>query len=231
MASKIKIRRDTAANWAFVNPTLSAGEPALEIDTGKTKYGDGVNAWNNLPYTSFTDSINVVGGIASVTSLNVSGISTLGNVRISAGIVSATSGEVVYYGNGSYLTGIGVSSQTYNTGVTTYSSQVAITTYNAISSRIFEHYGNLNLSSWVGNIENLNLQNNQGTLVRIIATSGAVVDSSLSGVQIDGTTSGVVSYGFPMKINKNKTGILQIFVIKGPSGANYEVYGENAILF
>ena len=49
---------------------------------------------------------NVIGGIASVTSLSVSGISTLGTVEISSGIITATVGVVTYYGDGSKLTGI-----------------------------------------------------------------------------------------------------------------------------
>lgn len=39
--SKIQLRRDTAANWSTYNPTLSAGEPGFETDTGKLKIGDG----------------------------------------------------------------------------------------------------------------------------------------------------------------------------------------------
>jgi hypothetical protein len=51
-------------------------------------------------------STDVIGGIASVSSLYVSGISTLGTVLVSSGIVSATTGVVTYYGDGSKLTGI-----------------------------------------------------------------------------------------------------------------------------
>jgi len=51
MASKIQLRRDNAANWTSTNPILAQGEPGLEIDTGKIKYGDGVNTWNNLSYS------------------------------------------------------------------------------------------------------------------------------------------------------------------------------------
>jgi hypothetical protein len=40
MASLIKLRRDTAANWTSVNPTLASGEPGLETDTLKIKYGN-----------------------------------------------------------------------------------------------------------------------------------------------------------------------------------------------
>jgi|GEM_PF-4938753 len=50
MATIIQLRRDTAANWTANNPILADGEPALEKDTGKEKVGDGVTAWNDLPY-------------------------------------------------------------------------------------------------------------------------------------------------------------------------------------
>lgn len=52
MANKIQLRRDTAANWTSVNPILGAGEPGLETDTNKLKFGNGVNNWNDLPYFS-----------------------------------------------------------------------------------------------------------------------------------------------------------------------------------
>jgi hypothetical protein len=48
---KFQLRRDAAANWASVNPTLGPGEPALETDSGKGKHGDGVTPWNALPYS------------------------------------------------------------------------------------------------------------------------------------------------------------------------------------
>jgi hypothetical protein len=50
MATKIQLRRDTAASWANANPILSQGEPAFEIDTGREKIGDGVTEWNSLAY-------------------------------------------------------------------------------------------------------------------------------------------------------------------------------------
>ena len=49
MATKIQVRRDTAANWQSANPILSAGEPALETDTNITKYGDGATHYKDLP--------------------------------------------------------------------------------------------------------------------------------------------------------------------------------------
>lgn len=52
MTTRIKLRRDTAANWTAQNPILAAGEPGYETDTGKTKYGDGVKHWVDLAYAT-----------------------------------------------------------------------------------------------------------------------------------------------------------------------------------
>ena len=43
-------RRDTAANWAAINPILASGEWGFETDTRKIKIGDGTTAWNALAY-------------------------------------------------------------------------------------------------------------------------------------------------------------------------------------
>jgi len=50
MASVIKIRRDTASNWATNNPVLASGEQGYETDTGKIKIGNNTTAWNSLSY-------------------------------------------------------------------------------------------------------------------------------------------------------------------------------------
>ncbi len=43
-------RRGTAARLAVVNEVLRAGEKCLETDTRREKNGDGVTAYNALPY-------------------------------------------------------------------------------------------------------------------------------------------------------------------------------------
>lgn len=48
----IQVRRDTAANWTSVNPTLAAGEQGFETDTGKFKIGTGSTAWTSLSYAT-----------------------------------------------------------------------------------------------------------------------------------------------------------------------------------
>lgn len=60
MPTDIKLKRGTAAALQQVNPVLAAGEPCLETDTNKIKYGDGVTAWVELPYAN--PALNTVNG-------------------------------------------------------------------------------------------------------------------------------------------------------------------------
>lgn len=46
------LRRATAAEWQASNTILLEGEPGHEKDTRKLKVGDGVSAWNDLPYVA-----------------------------------------------------------------------------------------------------------------------------------------------------------------------------------
>lgn len=50
MPVQIQLRRDTAAEWANVNPVLAIAELGLETDTNKWKLGNGNTAWNSLDY-------------------------------------------------------------------------------------------------------------------------------------------------------------------------------------
>jgi hypothetical protein len=47
---QIQLREGTAAAWTSANTVLAQGEEGHETDTGKRKVGDGVTAWNSLPY-------------------------------------------------------------------------------------------------------------------------------------------------------------------------------------
>jgi hypothetical protein len=51
MATKIQVRRDTAANWTANNPTLSGGEIGFETDTGLFKIGKNNTSWTSLEYS------------------------------------------------------------------------------------------------------------------------------------------------------------------------------------
>lgn len=48
--ARLQLRGDTSFAWSATNPVLAAREMALETDTDQFKIGDGVTAWNDLPY-------------------------------------------------------------------------------------------------------------------------------------------------------------------------------------
>ena len=48
---RIQLRNDTAENWTNANPVLLKGEMGVEIDTGKTKIGNGTDQWTTLKYS------------------------------------------------------------------------------------------------------------------------------------------------------------------------------------
>lgn len=54
MAQRIQLRRDTAANWASVDPVLAQGEPGLDLDADRIKFGDGVSAWSALEFSTLS---------------------------------------------------------------------------------------------------------------------------------------------------------------------------------
>lgn len=73
MATKIQLRRDTAVNWSTINPVLSSGEPGLETDTGRIKYGDGTTVWENLAYSG--DAYKTAGVTATGRAIGVRDVS------------------------------------------------------------------------------------------------------------------------------------------------------------
>ncbi len=67
MAKQIQIRRDTAANWTAANPVLAQAEIGIELDGLGTplvlqKIGNGVTAWNDLPYQESGGGVETISG-------------------------------------------------------------------------------------------------------------------------------------------------------------------------
>jgi hypothetical protein len=95
--ARIKLRRDTAANWTAVNPVLLEGEPGLELDTGKTKHGNGTSTWTQLPYsanTGYTGSIGNPGNVGIQGPVGFTGSNGVGFVG-SQGIIGFTGSQGV----------------------------------------------------------------------------------------------------------------------------------------
>lgn len=54
-----KLIRNTYAGWVSSNPVLALEDTGFERDTGRSKIGDGVRAWNDLPYLGETTDLQV----------------------------------------------------------------------------------------------------------------------------------------------------------------------------
>jgi hypothetical protein len=101
MATKIQVRRDTAANWTSVNPTLFAGEIGFETNTGKFKIGNGSSTWSALDY--FLDSSDLSAYLtvasASTTYLTQASASTTYLTQDSASTNYATKADPTFSGS------------------------------------------------------------------------------------------------------------------------------------
>jgi hypothetical protein len=67
MASKIQLRRDTAANWSSTNPILASGEIGFITDTNKFKIGNGSTAFNSLSFFNGNLTGSVLDDLSDVT--------------------------------------------------------------------------------------------------------------------------------------------------------------------
>lgn len=71
---RIQLRNDTAENWTTKNPVLLKGEMGVEIDTGKSKIGDGSKAWTDLKYSGVDEE--TIKGIIDTNRGNITVVDT-----------------------------------------------------------------------------------------------------------------------------------------------------------
>jgi|SaaInlV_120m_DNA_3_1039746.scaffolds.fasta_scaffold02955_2 hypothetical protein len=119
--------------------------------------------------------------------LVVSGIATLGTVKVSTGIVTATTGIVTYYGDAQYLTNAGVAvtyipNNVRIVGITTIDSQAHIGTGVTINSQGTEIIGIVTAGSYQGD---------GSTLSGIVTT--IIAGTNISLVSTGGTGKGSVT--------------------------------------
>jgi hypothetical protein len=118
--------------------------------------------------------------------LNVSGVSTLGTVKVSSGIVTATSGIVTYYGDAQYLQNVGAAITSIPTDlivsgiltVTNLNSTGNISVANTISAGDITSSGSLSVGS---SITGSTLYGNGVNLTGIVTSLVAGSNISLSG--------------------------------------------------
>ena len=86
LKTKIVLKNDTAANLKAKNPVLLKGEMCIEIDTNKFKFGDGVTAYNDLPYavdiTLDAEHVYMTADLVATKAIGVYSPDSTGSVKI-----------------------------------------------------------------------------------------------------------------------------------------------------
>jgi hypothetical protein len=90
--------------WENSSSSLKSSEN-FNLNVGKTYKINGTDVLSNTTLGSGVTNSSLT-SVGTLGQLNVSGVSTLGTVTISSGIISATVGVVTYYGDGSNLQGV-----------------------------------------------------------------------------------------------------------------------------
>jgi len=149
MATRIQVRRDTAANWRTSGSTvLEAGEIGFESDTLLFKIGDGSATWTNLEYAGGTEPIQYNPSGTSITDLDaialrnngnskylIAGADTVGNDP--AGLSTATDGQLL----------VTVSKYDY-TGTSATNERYLMTLQTLTTGKFFFRTYNGSWSSW-----------------------------------------------------------------------------------
>ena len=139
MASRIQIRRDSAASWTSANPILAQGELGVELDTNKFKVGNGTSDWNSLAYLISTS--DYISGVPSSVDNEIALFSgtggktlkratTSGVLKATSGVLSAATAGTDYVAPGTSTTytstqnfaANGITLKGTSTGVTTFAS-------------------------------------------------------------------------------------------------------------
>ena len=79
---QFQLRRGTDALWSSTNPVLAAGEMALETNTNRYKFGDGVLPWNSLPYGGTIQENSVFSSITVYQTTTTSNLAFSGKMKI-----------------------------------------------------------------------------------------------------------------------------------------------------
>lgn len=104
MSVQIQLRRGTAAQWSTNNPVLAQGEMAVELDTSRFKIGNGVDAWNDLPYGGLSGG----GGGGYKVEIITLDSTMISNKQLNLSIVNAQPSETLVFLDGGSIQKYGV---------------------------------------------------------------------------------------------------------------------------
>ena len=127
--TRLRLKYDTAANWATKNPVLLAGEVGIESDTLLGKVGDGEKAWQQLEYLK-TKTDGVVRFDIAQTLSDAQKAQARANIGASGSDTGATSVETTGSGNAFTAASYNASTRkiTFTKGTTFLTAHQAIKT-------------------------------------------------------------------------------------------------------
>jgi hypothetical protein len=170
MTTIIKLRRDTAANWTIANPILAAGEPGLETDTLRVKYGDGSTTWANLSYQAVANAtFATTAAVAnSVAVANVAGIGNIATINLDGNASNVLRGDGTFgadqtnYGNADVANYL----PTYTGNLAgDYITLTHDVNANVITANFLYGDGSNITNLPVGNIASININGNANTVL------------------------------------------------------------------
>jgi len=146
--ARIRLRRDTAANWTAANPVLLNGEVGLETDTRKLKAGDGTTAWSTLSYYPASTATMVRGQCSKMDSGTIN-ITTQGTY-VSTGLTATLDAGTAQ-------------------GMTLGSTNTFALKNTSGSTKLFRFYGSIDARTVSGNNKILGIK---------LALNGVVIDAT-----------------------------------------------------
>ena len=227
--TRLQLRRGIASDWALRNEILKQGEPGLEIDTGKMKYGNGTSHWNDLPYSINSDTVSDIS------------ISALSDVSITDPLQDKQ--NLVYDNDNMYWTNKTVNGGAVISDTTPLSPNNGDLWYDSDSGLIFVYYDDGTSSQWIeilasavqesaplGNLEDISDVNatgvvNGNSLVFDAATANWVASKDTDVIKMNAQTISA-NYSIPVGYNGMSAGPITIssgVVVTIPAGSSWSI--------
>lgn len=175
----------TIANLQISNVSFSG------ITTVPTLSVESNTVLNGITTAPDLRSVNI-----NTQNLNVTGISTLGSIRVSSGIISATSGIVTYYGDGRFL-------QNVISGVGIATASGAVSFGATIINFVGDFVSNATVSSGIATVT-LNSINNG---ILDVNNSGVNVTGVVTATRFVGDGSSLTNVVSGLDLRKNNTSV------------------------
>lgn len=208
------------------------GIGSTQVPVGTYLAVGNVQITNNSIKSNSADINYLNAGISTINSLNVNGVSTLGTVQVYSGIITATTGIVTYYGDGSKLIGVNafnvVDQQlTSNPVYPTFANNSGVTSVGIASTQVayIPSIGNLGIGT-TNPTSKIHIVGD-GLFTGIVTAQkfvGEINASNISGIVAYASTAGIATNlkggqigAVPYQSNINSTN----FIIPGTPGHVY----------